>query len=176
MLVSAGPKGGVVLGLPGVTLLRSGDRFTQLATLYIPDQPEALEQTLADALGVAVGAVASLNWGDLRGALAASGIEPLPAQRLDRKDGNAGQVAQAVAAAMGKSGVNAAAPVFEGVSLAGDADGFRTAVAVALRAAQVTGWAGEAVTGTLVDGSDFTYLEPDIKRARSVLAGTGAGG
>ncbi len=41
-LVFAGSKGGVVLGVPGLTLLRSGDRFTRLVRLYAPDKQQAL--------------------------------------------------------------------------------------------------------------------------------------
>ncbi len=175
-LVFAGSKGGVVLGVPGLTLLRSGDRFTQLVRLYAPDEQQALAQPLADALAVPVGAVASAKWSDLRDALAAEGIEALPPEQLDAKDGNAIQVAEALAAAFSKPGVNAGEPVWKGLPMAGDGDGFRAAVGAALVAERSTAWVGRAVAGTLVEQGHLTYLEPDITLAKGALAGTGAGG
>ena len=176
VLVFAGPAGGVVLGVPGLTLLRSGDRFTQLSRLYVPDKQQALALPLADALAVPVGAVASAKWSDLLELLAGEGIDPLPPEQLDAKDGNAAQVAKALAAAFSKHGVNAGDPVWKELPLAGDGDGFRAAVGAALVVEQGSGWAGRAVAGTLVENGRRTYFEPDITTARSVLAGRGAGG
>ncbi len=175
VLVSAGPNGGVVLGLPGVILLRSGDRFAQLAQLYGQDQQQAVVDAVADALAVPVGAVASVDWVDLRGALTNEGIEPPPPQ-LDAKDGDTATIAEALAAAFSKRGAGAGAPFWNELPLAGDVDRFRAAVGAALLAAEGTGWTGQAVTGTLVENDDLIYLEPDIKTARSVLTSTDMGG
>jgi len=176
VLVFAGPAGGVVLGVPGLTLLRSGDRFTQLSRLYVPDKQQALALPLADALAVPVGAVASAKWSDLRELLAGEGIDPLPPEQLDAKDGNAAQVAKALATAFSKHGVNAGDPVWKELPLAGDGDGFRAAVGAALVVEQGSGWAGRAVAGTLVENGRLTYIEPDVTAARSALAGTEEGG
>jgi hypothetical protein len=175
-LVFAGPKGGVVLGVPGLTLLRSGDRFTQLVRLYVPDKPQALAEPLAGALAVPIGAVASAKWSDLRDALAGDGIAPLPPEQLNAKNGNAVQVAEALAAAFSKPDVNAGEPVWNELPMAGDGEVFRAAVGSALLAEQGTGWVGRAVAGTLVENGRLTYLEPDITTAKDELAGTGAGG
>jgi hypothetical protein len=175
-LVFAGSKGGVVLGVPGLTLLRSGDLFAQLVGLYAPDKQQVLAQPLADALAVPVGAVASAKWSDLRDALAGEGIEALPPEQLDAKDGNAIQVAEALAAALSKPGVNPGEPFWKALPMAGDGDGFRAAVGAALLAERSTAWVGRAVAGTLVKYGHLTYLEPDITTARDALAGTGAGG
>ena len=175
-LVFTGPNGGVVLGVPGLTLLRSGDRFTQLSRLYVADKQQALAQSLADALAVPVGAVASAKWSDLRAALAGEGIDPLPPERLDAKDGSAAQVAEALAAAFSKHGANAGEPAWKELPLAGDGDGLRAALGAALLAEQGAGWAGRAVAGTLVENGRLTYIEPDVTAARSALAGTEEGG
>ena len=175
-LVFTGPNGGVVLGVPGLTLLRSGDRFTQFFRLYVADKQQALAQSLADALAVPVGAVASAKWSDLRDALAGEGIDPLPPEQLDAKDGNAAQIAEALAAAFNRHVVTAGEPVWKELPLAGDGDGLRAALGAALLAEQGAGWAGRAVAGTLVENGRLTYIEPDITTARSVLAGTGEGG
>ena len=174
--VIGGPHGGLVLGFPGVTLLRAGDRFAQLGGLYSPDHPQSLQQTVADALAAPVPAVASVNWSELRGALAASSNDPLPAQRLDAKDGDAGRVAEAIAAVLSETGADGSDAVWGGKSLAGDAGGFLAAVAAVGRAAQGARWTGQGVDGTLVETTGFTYLEPDVASARSALSATGAGG
>jgi hypothetical protein len=175
-LVFTGPNGGVVLGVPALSLLRSGDRFIQLSRLYGADGERALAQPVADALAVPVGAVASARWNDLRDALAGEGIESLPPAQLDAKDGNAAQVSEALAAAFNERGVGAGEPVWKELPLAGDGDGFRATVGAALLAEQASGWVGRAVTGGLVDTGHLSYFEPDIATARSVLAGTGEGG
>ena len=175
-LVSAGQNGGVVLGLPGVMLLRSGDRFAQLAQLYGQDQHQAVAGAVADALAVPVGAVASVDWVDLRVALTNEGIEPLPPLQLDAKDGRTATIAEALAAAFSKREAGAGAPLWNELSLAGDVDRFRAAAGAALLAAEGTGWTGHAVIGTLVQNAELVYLEPDIKTARSVLTSTDTGG
>jgi hypothetical protein len=175
-LVSAGQNGGVVLGLPGVMLLRSGDRFAQLAQLYGQHQQQAVVGAVADALAVPVGAVASVDWVDLRVALTNEGIERLPPLHLDAKDGDTAAIAEALAAAFSKRWAGAGAPLWNELSLAGDADRFRAAAGAALLAAEGTGWTGNAVIGTLVQNAELIYLEPDIKTARSVLTSTDTGG
>jgi hypothetical protein len=174
-LTFAGPKGGLVLALPAVALLRAGDRFTRAAQLYAPGKPQALVQSLSNAFAVPVGAVASVEWSHLREALANDGIDPLPPLRLDSKGENAGGVAEALAAALGKSGADGGGSGWGQERFAGDTEGFRAAVGAALVAAQHMGWTGQAVTGTLVENGDLIYLEPDIKTARNVVAGIGAG-
>jgi hypothetical protein len=174
-LLFAGPKGGLVLALPGVTLLRSGDRFAQIARLYAPDKRRDLAQPLADVLAVPVGAVASVEWSDLRDALANKGIDPLPSEPVDPKDADTAELANALATMLGKRDTNGGDLGWDDGRLAGDVEGFGAAVHAALLAAQGNGWTGQAVTGTLVASGDVTYLEPDVKTARSALVAMGAG-
>jgi hypothetical protein len=174
-LIAAGAKGGLVLGLPAVTILRSGDRFAQISTLYVPGQPETLTKTLSEVLGAPVGAVATVQWSALRDGLADSGVQNLPPEQLDQQDGDAGAVAGALAAALATSGAAAAQRGWE-AALEGDPEGFRAVLAAALARAGGTVWTGRGITGTLVDSGALTYLEPDVKTARSLLAGTGGGG
>jgi hypothetical protein len=175
-MVSAGPGAGVVLGLPGISLLRSGDRFARLEALYVPGRPEDLRAALASALAAPVGTVASVTWGDLRKALGVAGIELSGTEHLDANGADAALVAEALAAALGMTESDAGRRLWESLALDGDEAGFRAAVAAAVRAAPGREWTGEALAGSLVDSGAASYLEPDIASARGVVAGTGAGG
>jgi len=174
-MVVGGPKGGAVLGIPGITLLRSGDRFAEVADLYEPGKPQVLAESLVSALGLPVGAVAAVGWNDLRGALTAEGVEPLAPEGLDPGGGDAGQVAEALAAALGKSGdVGGDGQTWLQAPLSGEADGFRARVTAALAAVGEGRWGGQMLPGALIDTDGLTYLEPNVQAARTLLAVTGA--
>jgi hypothetical protein len=176
-LFCAGPKGGLVLGLPGITLLRSGDRFMALAQAYVRDSPATLAQPVADALAVPLGAVAAIEWSDLRAALAgAAGGAELP-EGLDPEGADAGAVSAVLAALLnGSNGAGAAGAWWGQAALAGEVDGFRNAVAAEIALAAGNPWAGQALTGAVVHyGAGAAYLEPDLQKAAGVLTGRGAG-
>jgi hypothetical protein len=191
-LVYGGPGGGVVVGVPGTTVLRAGDRFVRVAALCAPDRRGDLADCLSGALSVPVKAVASISWSDLRDGLSAAGIEGgLPADMPGPADGGAAApatfVAEALAVALGKAEIDVdrgetRAAGADGVLWAsltgGDPDGFRAAIAAALQAAAAAGWTGQAVAGSLIEGSGAGYLEPDVTgldSARKALAAAGMG-
>lgn len=100
-LFHAGRGGGLVLGMPGITLLRSEDRFVELEDAYSPGSPAALAVPIARAFAVPPGAVASIEWGDLRSALGdGAGGAKLP-DGLDPKGADAGAVSAVLAATLG---------------------------------------------------------------------------
>jgi hypothetical protein len=175
-LFYAGPKGGIVLGMPGITLLRSGARFVPLAQAYSPESPAALATPVADALAVPPGAVASIEWRELRTILAgAAGDVKLP-EGLDPRGADAGGVSAVLAATLGRGEATggAAGPWWEQAAIEGEADGFHSAMAAALASAAGRAWVGQVLTGTLVEyGAGETYLEPDLQAAKGVLSGTG---
>jgi hypothetical protein len=171
-LVYAGSNDGVVLAIPGVTLLRSGDRFAPIAQLATPDQPAALSDPVSDALAVPVEAVASITWKDLRDSLSHAGIEALPPLVLDPTGADAAGLATALAALMSKGGTVTGGADWDTFSLGGDAEGFRAVLAAARAANPRGGWTGQAVSGLLNQEGDSTYLEPDLDEARDVLGVT----
>lgn len=172
-LVYSGAGGGLVLAIPGTTLLRSGERFATVAQLFASDQRTALAGSLADAVEVPLGAVASAGWGDLRDFLADAGIDPLPPVELDPTGADAAEVAAALAAMLRASGSGAGESLWNGLALRGEAAGFREAVGAALAAVQGGGWTGRALPGSLRQEGVGTYLEPDLAGVRSILGTTG---
>ncbi len=173
VLIHPRPDGGIVLTVPGVTLLRSSDRFVVVARLFTPDQPEALTDSLAEALGVTVEAAASIEWADLRGSLADAGIDPLPPVGLDAVGADAAALAAALAAFVGGSGSDATGPDWETPSFRDDDGRFGAAVTAALAAGGAGGWTGQALTGVVMREGELTYMEPDIAGARNALAVAG---
>ena len=176
-LFCVGPKGGVILGLPGITLLRFGDRFVRLAQAYSPESPATLAEPVADALAVPLGAVASVEWSDLRAVLAGAASDIKLPEGLDQQGADAGAVSAVLAALLSGGGGDAGAGGWWArAAIQGEADGFRAAVAAELALAAGKPWAGLALTGTVVGyDTGATYLEPDLQKAISVLSGTGAG-
>jgi hypothetical protein len=176
-LFCAGPKGGVVLGLPGITLLRSGDRFVPLAQAYSPDSPAALAQSIAGALAVPLGAVAAIEWSDLRAALASAAVAVNLPEGLDQQGADAGAISAVLAALLnGGNHAGAAGAWWGQAALQGETDAFRAALAAEIALAAGKPWAGQALTGTVVNyGDGAAYLEPDLQKASGVLSGTGTG-
>ena len=175
-LFVAGSKGGAVLGIPGIALLRSGDRFVELSQSYSPDAPAALAAPVAEALSVPSPAVASVEWSGLRAALAAAGGTTLP-ERLDPQGADAGAVSAVLAAALTKAPAGGGSDGWwMRATLQGDADAFRASVGAGLASAGGKPWMGQAVTGSVATyDSGETYLEPDLQAAKAVVAGTGVG-
>jgi hypothetical protein len=175
-LFYAGPKGGIVLGMPGITLLRSGSRFVRLAQAYSPESPAALATPVADALAVPNGAVASIEWSALRTVLAGgAGNVKLP-EALDPQGADAGAVSAVLAATLSRGDAKggAAGAWWAQPSLEGEADGFHAALAAALASAAGKAWVGQALTGTVVEyDAGAAYLEPDLQGAKGLLSGTG---
>jgi hypothetical protein len=174
-LIGAGDGGGVVLAIPGLTLLRSGDRFTRVSSLYSADQPRAVALAVGDALGLPVAAVVSVDWDALQEGLTAAGVELLPAVRPEAPEQMSAQLAVAVAALLDESAVEDGQTPWTRLPLSGDSDAFRAEVSLALAMAKDKGWAAHAVPGTLVDRPEGAYFEADVRSANKLLAASGIG-
>jgi hypothetical protein len=175
-LFYAGPKGGAVLAMPGGTLVRSGDRFVLLAQAFSRSDPATLAQPVAAAFSVPKSAVASVEWGALRTAVAQGSQGASPPDSLDPAGANSDAVATALAAAMGGKALSGGAGGWwQPLTMTGQAEAFRATVAAEAKAAGGAPWTGEALGGQTAEYGDGTsYLEPDIQAARAFLATTGA--
>jgi hypothetical protein len=168
------PRGedGLVLAMPGMTLLKTaGAEFKTLADLHASGQDEALGKALTEALGVRTGAMASVRWSELRDAMIQAGVDDLPPAELVPRDGGTDQVARGIMALVGAGSSASGAAIWEQLELKGDAPGFRAAVMVVAPLISTGAWTGAALSGRLVEGA-VEYLEPDVERAKTLLAGT----
>jgi hypothetical protein len=175
LLISGSAKAGVVVGMPGITLLKSGDRFTLLADLFTSDAPDPASAP-AEAFARTLGAVASIDWTGLRSALAsAPGGDKMP-ELLDPKGADAGVLA-AVLAASFSSAANGAGgtPWWESAALGSNADAFRKVLASARQATVNGDWRGQALPGELVEYEPGAwYFAPDPQAIQNLLADSSA--
>jgi hypothetical protein len=174
-LLCAGPKGAVVLGLPGVTLLRSGDGFVVLADAFSASDPATLSGPITEAFGVPTSAVAAVEWSGLKGSLAGSAVGSRLPDTLDARGSDAGPVAAVLATALrGAAAGQAASAGWWRADLTGQEEAFQAAVAAEMRAVGGSPWTGQVLEGQMVDsGNGTSYLEPDIQKAREILQATG---
>ena len=164
--------GGVALAMPGPTLLKTAEGFKTLAELHLSDQGEALQTALAEALGVGSEPMAAVEWSDLRGAMIDAGIDDIPPEALVSGAGEARPVARALLALIGASASGNGATAWTELRLGGDSKEFREAVSAVASAVLAGEWDAAELTGKLVEGVGFEYLEPDVEAARALLAGT----
>lgn len=162
---------GVVLAIPGITLLKTAKGFKTIAEIHESGEAGALQTALAEAFGVAVGPAASVKWPELRDAMLSAGLTDLPAVALSLEGAEAEPVAKVALEFLGSAGSEPGAQAWESVSLSGDAAGFREAVAANVEAL-ADGWSAVALSGLLVEGIGFKYLEPDAEEARALLGGS----
>jgi hypothetical protein len=162
---------GVVLAIPGITLLKTTSGFKTIAELHVTGEAGALQAALAESFGVAVGPAASVKWPELREAILSTGQTAVPAEALSLEGTEAASVAQSVLKFLGAAGTSAGAEAWDSLTLLGDGAGFREAVTA--NAEALTGdWSAVAATGSLVEGLGFEYLEPDAEQARALLGGS----
>jgi LytR cell envelope-related transcriptional attenuator len=177
LLVHPRSYGGAVLAMPGITLLKTAAGFKILAELDVLGEGEALA-ALSEALAVSVETTASVEWKDLRSGMIAAGIGDVPAEVLASEPGGTDLIAQADAVAGAALALFAAMDSEEGagvwgdLELGGDASGFVDAIAENTSAMSLGGWTAASITGEIRGGAGSEYLEPDMRAAGALLAGT----
>jgi hypothetical protein len=172
--------GGVVLALPGMTLVKTEDGFRTLAQLCIPGGGD-VGAAVSEALGVPVGPVASTEWAALRAGMIDAGIGGVAAETLASAEAAVDPLAEAAVVAEGLLGLVAAigseqgATVWSDLELGGDSVGFVDAVAADSSSVAGGGWSAAVIAGEMHVGAGFEYLEPDVAAATVQLTGVPAG-
>jgi hypothetical protein len=118
--------GGVVLGVPGITLLESQGAFDTLAEIYRKGQSGAVGWALSKALEVLVGPVAVVEWSGLQAAMTAARIEGVPGGALMADQAGAESVARAFRGFVGEGVSGQGSDLWSGLQLEGDAAGSGT--------------------------------------------------
>lgn len=181
LLLYPGPPGGVVLGIPGLTLLRSGHGFSTVTALGDVGGEDGkggstLARAVSDALGVPVAASASVEWAKFRAVLEGAGIGPLPPVALDPNGADVARTAEALALFLSHADSQSRTDLWERVTLGGEVAGFKEAAATAMQSVGTSAWFGAAVGGRVAGEAEGRYLEPDIPLAKGALAGSGGSG
>jgi hypothetical protein len=163
-------SGGVVLAVPGMTLLESEGAFKTLTEMYRTGQRVAVEAALGQALDLSVGPVAVVEWSALQAAVAASGIEGFPVEASAMGQGEAESVAGALRTLVTQHALDGSSSPWVGMRPSGDTAEFLRAVGLYATSMAANIWTAGTLTGTVVNGDGFVYLEPDLGAAKSLLA------
>lgn len=172
VLLQAREGGGLVLSIPGLTLVNTpSEGFKTLADLYATDGDADLDVVLGDAFSARPAATASVEWSELQDGFAAAGMQELPSQAPISDEDEHEEVALAVltSLAAGESGAKA---LWDAVPLEGDSSGFRDVVAEIASSVAEDEWTAAGLSGRLVESSGGEYLEPDVRHAKALLEGT----
>ncbi len=168
-------KGGLALAMPGNTLLKTGGGFKTLAELHASNAEQKVKEALAQELGVELGAIASVQWSEVREALTRMGLAGLAPVELEATADDAAQAAEAVAALVGASASGEGSATWDQMELTGDPEGFRAALELLVESTAGAAWEKEVLPGKIVEGVGFEYFEPDLEQARALLGGEDTG-
>lgn len=171
VLLLAAEGRGLALAMPGTTLVKTAAGFKTLAELHGLDQDKVLEDALAEMLGVSPGPVASVQWPELRDALAQVGeAGSLPAE-LESNPGDAALVAGAAVSLLGADTSTTGTRLWEQMEIGGDSSGFRDALGILSASIPSGEWEKAVLPGRPVEGVDFEFYEPEVEQAKALLAG-----
>lgn len=175
VLVRTAEEGGLVLALPGITLVKTAAGFLTLAEVYTTGGPESLRAALDAEVGVRTGAVASVAWPGFREAMSAAHLAVTPGATLTSTDGEAQTLAESVAALVVAAGSEAGSNAWRGLAVGGDGEQFRGDMEAAGTSFSAGRCTAAALPGRVVQGDGFIYLEPEMDRLAVLLAGDGEG-
>lgn len=163
--------GGVVMGMPGPTLVKTSEGFKTLADLEAGGQGGTLASSLTDMLGAKVSGVAVVEWTELLRVLSQAGVGGPRPGTLGSDSTAASQVVDAVGAVANSTGTDAGRSAVKGMVLKGDT----AALDVTLKALGSGGWSQVTLPGKAVEGLNFAYFEPDVAVAKTLLEGKSSG-
>ena len=107
--------------------------------------------------------------------MAAAGIDQLPEATLAGAGAEPEQIARAITALMDGADPTGATALWEGLQLGGDPSTFRALVGAAATSGGGGEWSAATLTGPVVEGEGFKYLEPEVDRAKALLLSTKGG-
>ncbi|MBN1632078.1 MAG: LytR C-terminal domain-containing protein [Thermoleophilia bacterium] len=167
-LIRSRDEGGLVVAMPGITLLKTAQGFKTLTEMHAADDSEALKAALAAELGVSLETTVAVSGSELAEAMATAGVQ-MKLAVLDVSLEEAESVALSVLALLEAAVSENGDALWGGLALEGDADQFRTDMRAA--APSLKDWETAALTGRVVQGDGFEYLEPELETLRVLLAG-----
>lgn len=165
--------GGVVLATPGITLLETQGAFTTLVESYEDGGADAVRLALSQALEIPLGPTAVVDEEDLQTAISASGLETIPEEGSVTLEEQATSVALAVRGLVSDHWAEEDSTAWVEMELQGDGTTeFLRAIGSDAVSMTEDVWMTGVLAGTLVESDDFSYWEPDIEAARSLLVVT----
>jgi hypothetical protein len=165
-------SGGVVLGVPGITLLESEGAFRTLSEVYAGGRAVSVEAALAEVLDVSVGPVVVADWSALQAVAQTAGVQGLSEEYVSVGQGETDPLTTAVRTLVGQYDSTAGNGPWTEMGLNGETAEFLRILGVDQASMAKDVWTTASLAGTVVNGDGFTYLEPDAAQAKSLLAVT----
>ncbi|MCL5734147.1 MAG: LytR C-terminal domain-containing protein [Actinobacteria bacterium] len=170
-------EGGIVLGAPGNTLIKTEQGFLTLGDLYLKEKGEEALAGLGADLGTDVASLVGVDWADVLSLLKPGSGTTWPASLTGNALG-ALQAAQAflelaLEAMPVEGGQPAGSAAWEQLHFTGDASALRT-LATKIASSMADSWRVSILPGRKVENLDFTYYELDVTAAKELLAGGAA--
>ena len=157
-----------ILTFPPDTLIQASSGFEPLASLLDESDLQAATSGIEALTGSRPTALARVVWADLLAAVAGDTADTLPAQVPGDRAETGRVVARAVAALAANAGGGGDA--IASLPLEGDGEIVRSALEAFSSAVGVA----EVLPGRVVEGTGFTYYEPDSAATQSLLGGAPA--
>ena len=177
VLLSRTGQGGVALGMPGNTLVRTDEGFVGAGDLFLEDKRDPLRSGLDRDLGIDLGGVAGVSWSELLDALGKAGSTETWPPTIGNDVAGAIEAAGAVLALVRVAPESAGAEALQNLEIDHDAAAVRSFVAEAGSGITDGTWGTAAIPGRPREGADGDYWEPDTAAAKEFLSkGVPAGG
>jgi hypothetical protein len=175
VLLTRTAHGGIAVGLPGLTLVRTTEEgFSTAGDLYLHEKTDALTAGLNRDLGIDLKTAACISWTGLLKALEQAGSADTWASSLGSDAVGAIEAAGAFLSMAGLSASPSGSGAWEQMEVSGDASALRTFVTEVAEEISAGSWSRAALPGRVVESVDSKYYEPDTAAAKSLLKGGAA--
>jgi len=162
-------SGGVVLGVPGLTLLENDGVFETLDQIYAGERRDRVKEILSEEVDMPLGPAVAVEWSELQIAMRTALVDGAPNGALTMEEGEALVLAQVVRAFVGEYVSDLGLTAWVELRMTGEATEVRQAVSVDADSMSANVWTAGSLGGEWVRGEGFVYLEPDIEEAETLL-------
>lgn len=170
VLLSQTEQGGLVIGMPGSTLVKTEAGFETLSELSSGGEMGALLAGLGSDLGLDIDGIVGADWADIMSALERiEGFESSSAALTS--DSESALQAAGVLSALLEVNAASSGEIWDQMDVSGDVVAFRDMVDRISSEISEGSWGAAALPGKVVEGLDFEYYEMDVDEAKALLSG-----
>jgi hypothetical protein len=177
VVLSRTADGGVALGMPGLTLVKTSDEgFPTAGDLYSHDKTEELVTGLDRDMGTDLKSAAGISWAGLLKSLGQAGSTQTWSASLDSDPAGAVTAAGALLAMVGLAGSSTGSGAWDQLDIGGDASGLRSFVKGVAAGVTAGSWAAAVLPGEFKENLEAKWYEPDTAAAKALLKSGAASG
>jgi hypothetical protein len=170
VVLSRTADGGVALGLPGLTLVKTSDEgFPTVGDLFSHKKTEELVAGLDRDLGTDLTSAAGISWAGLLKALGQAGSAQTWQNSIGGDASDAVTAAGALLSMVGLSASSAGSAAWQQLEISGDAAGLRSFVKAVAAELTAGSWAAAVLPGEFKENLNAKWYEPDTSAAKALL-------